>query len=203
MKRYRYGTFRFGDYWETWVSVTIFLLAAIATVMLDLSFIFLLFSLVYALFWLWAILAPQFEKFAINGNSITVYRGKKKHSINLPSELVLVVSYADIAPPFAVRTVIDKQTHILKNKFAVTILKQMPQNTVLESLHRNYLEKYTMSTIQNNFNDHRYIYSFVCDQDLFNELVSNKNYQIIVPKTLLNQITIDLHQTNVHVDTEG
>ena len=46
-----------------------------------------------------------------------------------------------------------------------------------------------------------YVYSFVGDQELLDKLLANKNCQIIIPETLLREISIDPRQINVHIDT--
>lgn len=112
-----------------------------------------------------------------------------------------VVSYADICPPLAVRTVVGNQTHILKDKFAVSILKEMPAEVALEILHRNRAQKYTNSNIQTVFDDYRYIYSFVCDQSLFDELIANRECLLIIPESLIGVISFDQNTINVRIDS--
>lgn len=157
--------------------------------------------MIYSVAWVWLILSPQLEQFVIDSDIIISRFGRKKHTINLPNELTLVISYADICPPFAVRTAIGNRTHILKGKYAVSILHKLPLNIALEKLHSNYVKTYTTSTIQRVFISHQYIYSFVCDdQSLLSRLIMNKQCQLIVPESLRDQISVDLHPINTYVD---
>lgn len=202
MKNRRFGKFRLRDYCISWISIVSLLLFSIASTVLELSFLFVIFPIVYAVILLGVILLPHREQFAINSNSITVFLGKKTQTISLPSELTLVVSYADICPPLAMRTAVGNQTHILKDKFAVSILQKMPVDVALESLHKNRVQKYTTSRIQTVFDDHRYIYSFVCNQSLLDELIANRECLLIIPESLFNVISFDTSIMNVHIDTE-
>lgn len=201
MKNRRFGKFRLRDYCISWISIVLLLLFSIASTVLELSFLFVIFPIVYAVIWLGIILLPHREQFAINSDSITVFLGKKTQTIRLPSELTLVVSYADICPPLAMRTAVGNQTHILKDKFAVSILQKMPVDVALESLHKNRVQKYTTSRIQTVFDDHRYIYSFVCNQSLLDELIANRECLLIIPESLFNVISFDPSIMNVHIDT--
>ncbi len=200
MKKYRYGKFRFRDYCMSWGSIALLLFYSIASVILDLFPLFIIFPMAYAVVWLWTILAPHCEQFVLCNDAIYIFHGKKTHTINLPSKLTLVVSYADICPPLAIHTAIGNRTHILKDKYAISILQKMPLDVALEGLHRNYVQKYTISSIQTVFESYRYIYSCVCDNSLIEELTSNREYQLIIPESLLGVVSIDASVENVHVD---
>ena len=200
MQNYRYGKFCFWDYWTSWVGLVVLTLFAIASIILDLSVIFVMFPLVYAAVWLWSILLPHREQFTVDSDAITVFRGNKTLKIVLPTELILIISCADIAPLFATRTATRGQTHILKDKYAVSILQKMPTETVLESLHRNYLRTYTMSTILNSFDSSHFIYSFVCDQSLLNQILANRKCLMIIPKSLLEETYVNTSAVDVYVD---
>ena len=200
MKYYRYGKFRFKDYWQSWISITVLLSFAIASGILKLPLVLFVFPIVYAVVWIWTIIVPQFEQFILNNDVIISCFGRKKRVIELPSELTLVVSYVDICPLFSARTAIGNQTQILKGRYAVSILHSLSLNIALEKLHLNYLKFYTTSTVQRVFADHQYIYSFVCDQSLLSKLVKDRQYQVIVPESLFEQIATDWHPTNIYVD---
>lgn len=200
MKYYRYGKFRPSDYWESWVAIAGLLMFSSVSLILKSSFFFVLFPAIYAVIWLWTIIAPNCERFAMCDESITTFLGKRTRTILLPSELTLVVSYADICPPFAKRTAVGNQTHVLKDKCAISILQKAPLNVVLESLHQNQARKYTTSMIQTVFDDYRYIYSFVCEQSLFEKLITSRECQLIIPESLLEAISVDSSIVNVHID---
>lgn len=200
MRNKRLGEFRFGDYVGSWVSIVILLLFSTACIVLELSCLFVVFSLVYAIFWIMAILIPHCEQFSINSDSITVFWGRKTKTIYLPEELTLIVSYADVCPPLAVRTALGNQTHVLKDKFAVSILKKMPIEVTLDTLHQDRIIKYTNSSIGNVFDDYRYIYSFVCNQLLLDTLIANRKCLVIVPESLSKVISFEANNENVYID---
>ncbi len=203
MKNYRYGKFHFKNYCFSWFAITILLLFSITSFFLELSFVFFLFPIVYAVIWLLVILAPHVEQFTIDNNNIIVTFLKKKQTLPIPSEGTLVVSYADICPPLSIHTAIGSKTHILKDEYAISILEKMPLDTVLEALHRNHIEKYTTSSIRNVFADCNYIYSFVCNQFLLDKLLENKNCLVIIPQSLLKMLSIDMSKVNVYIDKRG
>ena len=167
MKNYRYGKFHFQDYWQSWISIVVLLFFAIANILLELPWVFFAFSIVYVIVWVWMILAPQFEHFILTSDFIiTSYIGRKKHAIELPSELTLVISYVDICPPLAVRTAIGNRTHILKEKYAVSILHELPLEIALEKLHLNHL-KYTLQAQFNGLLGLINIFIVLCAIKLF------------------------------------
>lgn len=200
MKYYKYGKFRFCDFWASWVGIVVMLFFSIASIMMDISPIFVIAPLAYAIVLLWSILAPYSEKFIMCSNAITVLDGRKKCKITLPSELTLIVSYADICPPLAVRTAIGNQTHILKDKYAVSILKKMPLDVAIEALHRNQIRWYTNSVVQRVFDNYQYIYGFVCDQSQIDQLIANHDCLLIIPKSLQEKILVDPSVADVHID---
>lgn len=200
MKNCRYGKFRFSDYWISWIGIMIMTLFSVLFLILDPSIISV-FPMACAAVWLWSIVWPHCEQFIFSNDSITVFKGKKKFDINLPPEVTIVVSRADIAPLFSVRTATREQTHVLSDKYAVSILQKMPTETVLESLHRNHLRTYSMSTIRNSFDDTRFIYSFACNQSLLNRILENRKCSMIIPQSLLEEISINTSVVDVYIDT--
>ena len=202
MKFFRYGKFSFADYWGSWISIIILLAYSVCCIVLHLSLIFVFFSLVYAFIWLIKILMTINESFMIVDNDIIISKIGKAQKIPIPSELTLIISYADVCPPLAIRTATGKQTHILKDKFAISILTKMPLDITLETLHKNRIEEYTNSIIQTTFNDYRYIYSFVFNQFLLDSLICNRDCILILPQSLVEKITVDLNYTNtiVYID---
>ena len=200
MKYYRYGKFMPGDYCLSWVGIAVLLLFSIGSIMLEISFLFAIFPLVYALVWLWVILSPHREKFIMCDNSITILLGKKTRTVILPTELTLVVSYADVCPPLTLRTAIGNQTHILKDRYAVSILQKIPLDAVMEALHRNQIYKYTTSIVQRVFDDYHYIYGFVCNQAQIDRLIANRKCLLIIPESLQEKISVDKSIVDVHID---
>jgi len=200
VKYSRYGKFRFSDYYLSWVAIVFFVLFSIVFIVFDFNPFFAIFSIGYAWLWLWRILEPQREKFMIQKDKITVFKGKRISTIELPIELILVISYADVSPPFAIRTAVGNPTHILKDKISVSILKKIPVDSVINALHQNYIQKQTMSRIQAVFDDFRYVYSFVCNQDILNQLFVSRKCSLIIPKSLKELISFDSNIVDVYID---
>ena len=200
MRNRRLGKFRFGDYYFSWVSIVILLLFSTVSIMLELPFLYIIFPSLYAIIWLGVILYPHCEQFSINSDSISVFWGRQTKIIHLPAELTLIASYADVCPPLTIRTAFGNQTHILKDKIAVSILQKMPVEVALETLHQNRIQKYTTSSIRTVFDDYRYIYSFACDQFLFDALLDSKKCLLIVPESLSKVIAFESSIENVYID---
>lgn len=200
MKYYRYGKFKPCDYCISWIGITMLLLFSIASIIFNLSFLFVVFPIVYAAIWLWRILAPHSEWFVLCDDSIIAFSGKNSRKIIIPSELTLIISYVDISPPLAKRTATGNQTHILKDQYAVSIFQKMPLDFVLESIHRGSIQKYTTSTIQTVFDDYQYIYSFVCTQSLLNQLITRRNCILIIPESLSAQVSASSNFAITHID---
>lgn len=111
-----------------------------------------------------------------------------------------MVSYADVCPPLTLRTAIGNQTHILKDKYAVSILQKMPLGIAIEALHRNQIHNYTTSIVQRVFDDCRYIYGFVCNQSQIDKLIANQNCLLIIPESLQEKLSVDQSIVDVHID---
>jgi hypothetical protein len=58
-----------------------------------------------------------------------------------------------------------------------------------------------MSTIRNSFDDTRFIYSFACDQSLLNRILENRKCSMIIPQSLLEEISINTSVVDVYIDT--
>lgn len=201
MMYYRYGKFKPTDYCMSWIGIALLLVFSTASKILNLSFLFVVFPIFYAAVWMWRILAPHCERFILNNDSILVFSGRKSYEIIVPSELTLIVSYVDICPPLAKRTATGNQTHILKDQYAVSILRKIPLDLALDAIHRGNIQQYTTSVVQTVFDEYLYIYSCVCTKTLLNQLIANRNCLLIVPESLSCQVSTDLNSALVHIDT--
>ena len=146
-----------------------------------------------------SIIAPRFESFKIEGDSIYAYTFYRSRQISIPDELVLVFSLADLCPPLAVPTAIGKETHILKDKIAVNVLGHLNVYSVLEVLHRHKMRTCTMSSVKYSFDEYQFIYSFVCDKPVLEELMNNRKCHVIVPRSLVDQVNRLTNITAIHV----
>ena len=109
-------------------------------------------------------------------------------------------SYTNGCLPLTIRTAFGNQTHILKDRFAVSILQKMPVEVALETLYQKRIQKYTTSSIRTAFDDYRYIYSFACNQFLFDALIDSKKYLLIIPESLSKVIAFETSVENVYID---
>ena len=76
----------------------------------------------------------------------------------------------------------------------------MPLEVVLNRLHcNNFVKKYTMSMMKDIFT-YNYVYSFVCDQNLFESIIKGRNCLVIVPQSLVEQIDIDESEVSKYID---
>lgn len=201
MKYRRYGKFRFSDYISAWLVIVFLLVLVVVGFLTDTQFYLLIWPLLLLMIMAQSIYKPNNERFMISGDTITIIQGRKEQKISIPSEPTLVVSYADVCPPLAKRISYGNQTYMLKGRYAISILQKIPLETALVRLHQSYTRKYATSTVEACFDECLYVYSFVGNQEILDKLLANRNCQIIISETLLNQISIDLHQINVHIDT--
>lgn len=196
----RYGKFRFGDYWGSWLAIIVYLAFVAMSVKLDISIWYCFVPVACAVVRLWAIIAPNCERFAIGEDAITVSKWGKKQVIALPPQLTLVISYADICLPLATQSAFGNQTHTLKDKYAVSIIRKMPLHCALARLHGFYMRKWTTSAIQSVFQEYTFFYSFVCNQTLLEKLLANRDCLLIVPESLSEKVSVDASMANVYID---
>lgn len=195
----RYGKFRFLDYTCTWlVSVFLFVLVVVGF-LTDTQFYLYIWPILFLMIMIWSIFKPNSERFCILGDTITIIQGRKIQKVFIPSEPILVVSYADVCSPLAKRVGYGNQTYMLKGRCAISILKEVPLEIALMRLHQNHTRIYTTSIVEAHIDE--CIYSFVYNQEALDKLLVNRSCQVIIPETLLNEIPIDLQQNNVHIDT--
>lgn len=200
MDNRRYGEFHLRDYRTSIIGIIVLIVFAVASSATNLPYFFVVLPVLYAFIWIYGIVSPNLERFCINNGKIITQKCKKKQEISIPSELCLIVSYVDISPPLVKRTAFGNETHILKGKYAITILQRMPIETAIKHLHKNYIRKYTTSTIKTCFDEYLYVYSFVGNQTLLNQLLSIRNCVLIVPESLLNRVSINPNCTSIYVD---
>lgn len=196
----RYGRFRFYDYISSWFAIVfLFVLVVICFLTDTLVYLFIP-PLLVLIFVVWSIYEPNSERFLIFDDTITITKGRKKQNVSIPSSPTIVISYADVCSSFAKRVSYGNQTFMLKGRYAISILQNTPIETTLAQLHSNFTRKYTNTTLEVSFDETQYVYSFVGNQEILDKLIANRNCQIIIPESLFNQISIDIHQVNVYID---
>lgn len=196
----RYGAFRLSDYHTSWLGMGILSIFAVLSALLKLPLFLVAFPLAYMLFWGWTIFDQNSEKFVLTDDVIVTNKYGKQQRIHLPSELTLLVSYADICPPLSRHVSIGNKTHILKGRYAISILREMPLNAVLSALHQIPVQKYTTSTIQTVFDGYRYIYCFVCDIASIERVMKNRQCLVIVPESLQEEVSIQSTSATTYID---
>lgn len=200
MKYRRYGKFRFCDYKSAWFAIAFYLVLMIIGLLLKTQICLLFVPLIIILIMVWSIYKPNSERFLISEDTITVMRYRTQQTIAIPYETTLIVSYADVCPPIAKRISFGNQTYMLKGRYAISILQKIPLESALERLHQNYAYKYTNSMVEEYFDGELYVYSFVGNQEILDKLLTNKKCQMIIPETLLSQISINSPKVNIYVD---
>lgn len=202
MNYHRYGKFRLSDYTSAWFASTFMFVLVVVGLLMDEKIHLLVWPLIMSVVVVWSVLRPNMECFTLADDRIIVKKDRKRKEIDIPPALTLIVSYADVCPPIAKRIgSIGNQTYLLKGRYAISILQKMALEDALERLHQKNVRKYTMSTIESFFDDHSYIYSFVCEQSLFDKLIGNRECQLIIPESLLDKLFVDPSAVNVHIDT--
>ena len=189
----RYGKLYWKDYKFTLASIGGFVLLAIVNLALSLPLLYSIFPLAFAIIWTILIVRPHMERFAVGDYSIYVHQGKRTHEILLPSNIVLVISQADIRDTFSV------QSYLLRNKYAVSLLHSDPLEEVLQILHANRAKKYTNSSIE-AASTHSLIYSFVYNEYAFTQILKHGVSKVIIPESLVNQIDLSAFKCSVFID---
>ena len=205
MKKYRYGEFKIRDCYIPFLIATICLITAFLGFILDvihvlmpLAFACALIAIIHII----TILISYKEQFILNTDHVVSIKGRKVKKIDIPFEATLVISYADICPPLAKRNFYSNNTHIIKDRYAVTILRKMPTDNVLADLHKNRVKMYTTSMLASIFAGYRYIYCFVCDQDDLEHLITNRKCSLIIPESLLHNVNADFQSCDVCIDVQ-
>lgn len=78
----------------------------------------------------------------------------------------------------------------------------MDMEEIIEKVHRGHITRYTTSTIKNAFEEYKYIYSFVCNDVLLNELLKDRNVNLLVPKSMIDKISLGKQVSEIFVDPE-
>ncbi len=200
MKHYRYGKFQISDYIGSWCIVILYWILAFGCIIAELPFGYTCVPIIFSIIRIYSIIRPYKEQFEIKEDIIVVKNGKKETKKTLHKEMVLIISYVDTCPLFVKRTAIGNETHILKDRYAVSIIQKMPLEDIIERLHRNYVKKYTTSTIKDFFEEYNYIYSFVTDEKMLEELLFNRKCVLVIPKSLVDKVEIKATEVEVYID---
>lgn len=144
-------------------------------------------------------LIPYREKFSVNQTSLMVYKSRTIKEIILPVKMTVVLSYADMCTDLAKRVTLVNQTYMLKGEWSISLLEDVSVNKVIERLHGKGAWRYTNCWVEELLKSH-FIYSFVCNQSVLEEVLSDKNYTLIIPETLLHKIDIQKIKGEIYID---
>ena len=196
----RYGRVKFQDCATSWIAV--FLLFAITILSLWAPFPWWLsvIPFLFAVAILWDLLSSIFETFSVRDNKFYIKRGLRSAVTDIPPEVLVIVSAADIRQMGRTRTSYREETHMLTGRFAVSILRHTTVQEAVDRLHRPPLKPYTNSMVEGLFEEYRFVYSFVYEQDAVTEALDGRKYQIIIPESLLNKVPASLLTTDVFID---
>lgn len=199
MRHNRYGKFKVQDYWINWIFVFLFLLFGIIGIMYEVPLIYCAVYIFIAIVKTVCVILPHREKFEINNNTFIIYKGKKIKEIKIPSRFIVIISYADICTDLAKKTSLVNRTYMLKQRYAVSFLKDIPLPEVLDKLHGKFVCKYTNCWIEELMKQN-YLYGFVCEKDNFEEILLAKRCTLILPETLSDQIDTNAFKCDVYID---
>lgn len=198
MKYSRYGKIRFKNHWINYLMYLGCLVVAILGITTEGPKIGVAFCIGIAIFDMIDISTPYREKFLFNQDTITVYKKRKIRNINLPLKVIVVISYASMYTEFSRRMAVHVD-YMLKGEWAVSLLKDVSVEEVTKRLHRKGAFLYTNYCVEDVLKQH-FIYSFVCNQSMLEEVLNNRNFTLIIPETLLPMIDIIKLNGEIYID---
>lgn len=199
MKYRRYGKFLLKDYYSGWFGILLFLLIAFTGSKNGIQKYLVIWPIFLAVMMARGIIEPNKEWFSVSDDVIDIKKGRKRYQIILPQEIIVIVSYTDVCSDLAKRVGIGNSNYMLKGRYAVSILRKLPVETVLETLHAKYAYRYTNCFIEEQLK-RNFIYSFVCDQELLEKIVSGKRYTLILPETLVHKLNLTRLKGDIYID---
>lgn len=142
------------------------------------------------------------EQFTLQEDAIISYVLENTRIINLPSELTLIVSCADLHIPLDAPVFFRPASQVVKGEYSISISQQVQPSYAINRIHNVHVDKYTTSIIRRIFEGHQFIYDFICNQHMLEQLICNRTCSLIVPKSLLNEVCIDSMDVDLIVDEE-
>lgn len=147
MEYRRYGKFRFLDYMHVWCPTILLLAFAIAAILYTPSYL-VTGPCLMVIYLPYTVLEPNRERFTITNNSIVTRKGRKTKTIELPDELTLIVSDADILDSFSKNRLGSYKSNTLKGRYAISILRRDSAENVIRYLHKNGAREYSNTSIE-------------------------------------------------------
>ena len=199
MKYTRYGKIKLKNHLSNCFFDLFFLLFGMIGIVNEISIICGIIFVSIAMFDMIHTLLPYKEKFLVNQDTIFVYKNRKIKSLKIPSKVIVVISYADMCTDLAKRVTLYNSTYMLKDDFAISLLKDISVEKVVKRLPDNRAWRYTNCWVEHLLNQN-FVYSFVCNQSMLEEVLQNKNYSLILPETLLHKIDTKKLKGDIFID---
>ena len=193
VKYRRYGKFCFKNHAGNLIVLTCGFLLAVACSFIDADVLpcCVIFGAMLGLSPL-VILWPYSEWFSIQDHSICTYQRGRTSEIELPENCTLILSNASLG--FQV-----SRRYRLKDRYAISILRVIPTEKVLETLHTYYAQNYANTTIERDFPAY-FVYSCVYDREILAQLSEQGIARVIVPAKLANRFDLRMIKCEVFVD---
>lgn len=199
MKYRRYGKIRLKNHLSNCFFDLFFLLFGIAGIAIGTSKTSSVVFIGIAIFDVIHTSIPYREKFLVNQETVIVYKKRKNKSIHIPSKVTVVISYADMCTDLAKRVTLYNSTYMLKGEWAISLLKDVPLEKVIERLHRKGAWRYTNCWVEELLKQY-FVYSFVCNQSMLEDILRNKDFTLIIPETLLGMIDTKNLKGDIYID---
>ena len=208
MYHYRYGKLRFSDLGIYWFICAIMFLLGCGAIVFSAVFCFfpkdcialgiVIITVSFAFFF--PVFTKMQEQFSIDNNVLSILNFQKKRDISLPSRLTIIITYADFMPPLATRSTSSlhmRQTIDFHDRYEAVLLEGEAKEII--PVLRRY--RYSSSHIEEAF-ENRFIYSFICNQEILDGLICRSECSIIAPLSLTTRFTIKHPNTSLWVDND-
>lgn len=206
MNYYRYGKLSFSDLGLVWfVCAFLFLLGGTAIVFSIIDFLsgdlalLGVFLIVFTFVFFFSIFKKTKEQFFIEKNVLSILNFGKRRDIILPSCITVIIAHADFMPPLATRSpsaLHMRQTIALNDRYEAILLEGSLEEDIIPVLCRYH---YSSSHIEEAF-ENRFIYSFVCNQEILDSLLMHSECNLIVPYSLSKRLIINKSVKKVFID---
>lgn len=190
-KHMRYGKCRLRDIWIYWVSAILLLIALMCNIIIGKQYsvsivAFVILFIMYALYF-----RKYFECFELDGRHIVT----SSERIDIPNDVYLLFSITQI------RIIEGGAQQFLKHKISVSIITSSNISADLQMLHKNCRYLYSNLSIADVFKS-RFIYSFVYDPEIVNQIINSCNATLVIPESLKKDIDFDENCTNILIDAD-
>lgn len=199
MKNKRYGKIKLKNHLSNCFFDLSFLLFGMIGIAVGADLICIAIFFSFAIFDVIQILLAYQEKFEVNQGTIFVYKNRKIETINLPSKVTVVISCADMCTELAKRIELTSEAHMLKDDIAISLLEDISVEKVIKRLHDNGACLYTNCSVEFELNQN-FVYSFLYNQSVLEEVLQNKNYSLIIPEKLLHKIDTKKLKGDIYID---